>query len=459
MQAMGHAQQPPRVLIAGGGVAALEAALALRDLLGEAVTVELLAPEDELTLRPLAVGAAFGIEPPPPLSLAAITADLGASHRRDALASVDVEARSVGTRSGEEVGYEALLLAFGARAEEDLEGAITYRGGPDNDRISALLEEIERGEVTRVAFAVPDAVRWPLPIYELALLTAGRSREAGREAELVVVTHESGPLALFGARASESVAGLLSDAGVELVTGGRAIATDPLGLKLADGRVIEAERVVAAPRLRVQPIEGMPQDPRGFFDTDAQMRVPGADAVWAAGDATWFPIKQGGIAAQQADVAASSIAAGFDDSVEVEVFRPTLRGALFTGGDPHYLRAEVDRRALTSAAAGAPLWWPPSKIAGRHLAAYLAEEGDFPGPLRDLEPLEEEEAAGARGPDDDQLEAYELALTCADADANERDYRAALRWLDLAEGIRRTLPDEYVEKRRRWSETAGPPPG
>ena len=46
---------PLRVLIAGGGVAALETVLALRALAGDRVKLELLAPDEEFVERPLAV--------------------------------------------------------------------------------------------------------------------------------------------------------------------------------------------------------------------------------------------------------------------------------------------------------------------------------------------------------------------------------------------------------------------
>jgi hypothetical protein len=51
-----------------------------------------------------------------------------------------------------------------------------------------------------------------------------------------------------------------------------------------------------------------------------------------------------------------------------------LRGLLLTGGRPFYLRAEVGERAdETSTATAEPLWWPPGKVVGRHLAPFLAE--------------------------------------------------------------------------------------
>ena len=49
-----------RVLIAGGGVAGLEALLALRDLAGDRVELTLLSPETEFVYRPMAVAEPFG---------------------------------------------------------------------------------------------------------------------------------------------------------------------------------------------------------------------------------------------------------------------------------------------------------------------------------------------------------------------------------------------------------------
>jgi sulfide:quinone oxidoreductase len=47
------------VLVAGAGVAGLEAVLALRDLAGERVCIQLLAPEPEFVYRPLRVREPF----------------------------------------------------------------------------------------------------------------------------------------------------------------------------------------------------------------------------------------------------------------------------------------------------------------------------------------------------------------------------------------------------------------
>ena len=156
------------------------------------------------------------------------------------------------------------------------------------------------------------------------------------------------------------------------------------------------------------------------------------------------------MAAQQADTAASSIASLVDQEVVAEPFRPMLRGILFTGGAPRYLRAAIGRRGTSSAESTAPLWWPPAKVAGRHLAPYLAKRG-LAVSLTDLEPLHGEDREEA---EQDQREALELALAAADADARWRDYRAALRWLEVAQELNIALPAEYAEKRREWEAAA-----
>jgi sulfide:quinone oxidoreductase len=115
----------------------------------------------------------------------------------------------------------------------------------------------------------------------------------------------------------------------------------------------------------------MPEGAGGFVRTDEYGRVEGRDDVYAAGDMTTFPLKQGGIAAQQADAAAESIAALAGALVTPRPFRPVLRGLLLTGLSPRFLAASLldDSSEVDSE----PLWWPPAKIVGRHLAPFLAE--------------------------------------------------------------------------------------
>ena len=105
--------------------------------------------------------------------------------------------------------------------------------------------------------------------------------------------------------------------------------------------------------------------------------MQGEQDVYAAGDATTSPIKQGGVATQQADAAAEAIAARAGADVDPQPFRPVLRGLLLTGSTPRYMRAEVSGgRGEDWRVSDHALWWPPSKIAGKRLAPYLALRHD-----------------------------------------------------------------------------------
>ncbi len=450
----GGAEERLHVVIAGGGVAALEALLALAELAPGRISVELIAPEDEFLYRPLTVAEPFGLGEARRLGLAEICEAWGAEHRRAAVSEIVPAERVVRTSDGEEIEYGALLVAIGAYPVEALAGALTYRGQDDNPEMARLVAEIEAGNARRVAFAVPASVRWALPLYELALLTAATLRGARSKPELTVVTHESHPLDLFGRRASDSVRGLLAGEGIGLITGTAPALAKPGRLLLADGSEREADRVVTLPELRVPDLHGLPQGPRGFIPTDPQMRIEGVPSAWAAGDATWFPVKQGGLAAQQADVAAASIAALAGAGKAPVPFRPVLRGALLTGSVPHFMRSPFAGDEGSTSDGGA-LWWPPGKIAARYLAPFLAARFEGRQPTAALSDLEPPAREGAQMDEADRGEAIELALSAAEADARLRDYDGALHWLEIAEQLNMVLPREYVDKRRRWSEAAG----
>lgn len=370
-------RSPLRVLVAGGGVAALEAALALRKLAEERVTVELIAPEDEFTYRPSAVAEPFRVGEVRRFPLEPLVQAAGAGLRQGVVVGVDPARHVVLTGDGDELSYEVLLLALGARPREAVPGALTFRGPEDGSALRALLEEALSGEVRHLAFAVPGGVAWPLPLYELALLTWSYLTDRGAMGrEVAVVTPEEAPLALFGSAASDAARELLRIRGIELRLRTTPVSFEARLLHLTPESALTTDRVVALPRLEGLRLTGVPHDAQGFVPTDEYGRVLGLDDVYAAGDLTSFPVKQGGIATQQADAAAETIALQAGAPVKPMPFRPVLRGQLLTGVFPRYLRSEP--HTGTSTVSTEPLWWPPAKIVGRHLAPFLAARLGLP---------------------------------------------------------------------------------
>ena len=412
---------PVNVLIAGGGVAALEAALALRVLAEDRIRVELLAPEPHFWYRPLAVTEPFGLGEVQHFELSKLAADAGATFTPGELVSVDAARRLAYTSPGGAVPYTALLVACGAVPKPAIDGALTFRGPADTPKIEQLLAEIEAGKVRRVVFAVPAGAVWSLPAYELALMTAAWLATRGiTGVEVGLVTPEEEPLHLFGREASRAVRALLDERGIAVHTRAYpAEAREGELLLVADGIVV-ADRVVALPRLQGPRIGGIPQTFEGFIPVDLHGRVTGMSDVYAAGDITTFPVKQGGIAAQQAEAAAEAIAAAAGVDLEPRPFRPVLRGLLLTGAEPRYLRGDLAGGAgETSQASPEPLWWPPAKIVGRYLAPFLAElagTGGQPEPTSGSGvPVEVELDAGASGRRRDRL--IEAAIDDASRDS------------------------------------------
>ncbi len=379
-----------RVTIVGGGVAALEALLALRSLAGELLDLELVSANPDFVYRPLAVAEPFGLGTAHRFDLSHIARDQGATLHVAGVDRIEPDERRLVTWDGRAFDYDLLLVAVGARATTAIPGSVSIQGPAYTSRFRTVLRKLDKHGITRVAFAVPAGASWPLPVYELALLTAARVAERGlRKVQLQLVTHESEPLGLFGPKASAAVRDLLEERNVEVLTSRVPLEARRGELVTAPGPPLEIDSVVSLPGQAGPALRGLPFDHDGFIPVDPHGRVDGSEDVYAAGDATTCPIKQGGVAAQQADAVAEAIAALAGAAIDPRPFRPVLRGLLLTGGVPRYLRAEVaGGRGDDHQVSEDALWWPPSKVAGHYLAPYLAlhtEEMDIPRHGLDVE--------------------------------------------------------------------------
>lgn len=375
-----------KVVIAGAGVAGLETMMALRALAGPRVEVTLVAPTSEFVYRPLSVAEPFGIDRARRYALAAIASDHHATFVQDELAWVGSRGQSVFLRSGDELPYDALVVALGVHPYPAWSHVPTFSGPADVQMVRELVDEVEGGHVRSFAFVVPTGVAWAFPLYELALLMAGRARDAGRDCEFVLFTPEQKPLAVFGSEASATVAEVMAAAGVRF-EGGANVEVDRAGSVLAsrDGTPVPFDRLLAVPRLEGPAPRGLPCDDDGFLPIDSHGLVHRVEHVYAAGDGTNFPVKQGGIAAQQADAVAEVIAKRAGARVDPRPLRPVLRGYLLANGASRFLRAELHHHdGGMSEASETTMWWPPGKVAGTYLSPYLAAidagSGKLPSP-------------------------------------------------------------------------------
>jgi sulfide:quinone oxidoreductase len=291
--------------------------------------------------------------------------------------------------------------------------------------VRELLAALERGEVQSVGFVAAPGASWTLPLYELAFLTSAWCADRHLPGvALSVTTAEDAPLEMFGAAAGAAVGELMSDRGITFRR------EEP-----------STDAVVTLPQLLPPQIVGLPE---GFIEVDEFCRVAGMDRAFAIGDAADHGVKQGGLATQQADVAAAAIAHDLDLGPAPEPYDPVLRGLLLTGMTPAYLRNGGGEAAL---AAFDALWWPPSKVAGRLLGPYLADAPSVGG-LVELE--ERSPAHNGKRAARDREELRRIAIDMAEADARFGDYRSALRWLQTIEWLDGTLTEHLASMRERW---------
>jgi sulfide:quinone oxidoreductase len=364
---------PQRVVIAGGGVAALETVLALHDLAPELTDVTVIAPNSDFHYRPMTVREPFAQGQARRYPLAPIVSDAGASLLCDELAWVDPDNRVVHTKGDEQLEYDALVLTLGAKATPRYRHAVTIDAARMDEILHGIVQDVEAGYIKSLAFVAPGRMAWPLPLYELALMTAGRAYDMNMDVQVTLVTPEDSPLAIFGQNVSTAVAELLERSNVQTIHSAYAEVHEQGEVVINPGdRRLHVNRVIALPELYGPSVRGIPLSEHGFLRVDRYGRVLDAEGIYAAGDCTEFPVKHGGVGSQQADVVAQSIAAAAGADVTPEPFHPVIHGMLLTGDKPLYLTAKITGgHGFSSELTDTPSWSPPSKIATKYLAPYL----------------------------------------------------------------------------------------
>ena len=361
-------------MICGGSIAAVEGLLRLRRLAGDAVHITLVAPNDELRYRPVAVQEPFSRPSARRYPLRQIARRTNAEWVHEALEWVDPDAQVAHTADGRATQYDALLLAVGARTEVPYKHVTVFDDANADDTYRGVVQDVEEGYTRSLALLLPEGPVWPLPIYELALMTAERAVGMGMEGIGVhIVTAEPEPLAAFGHRASEAVSDLLDSARVVVHLASRAEVPAARRLSVQpEGRDLEPGRIIAIPRLVGPRVRALPADDEGFIPIDELCRVRGLEPrVFAAGDAANLQIKHGGLGAQMADTAADGIAALAGADVDVRPLRPVLRGVLYTGAEPLYLTARIENGRVESDVSRDRPWPADEKVVAEELGPFL----------------------------------------------------------------------------------------
>lgn len=347
--------------IIGGGVAAVEAMLALDAASYSGADVHLFSPQSRFVLKPLAVPSEFGHGSLLTFDLWRVTSTAGATFHDVGVDEVDPERRAIGLSDDSEFSYDYLIASPGTESLTSVPGAINYAAQTGNQAVTEALVKLRGREDAKVVVTMPEGGTWPLPAYELALLIAA---ELDPAASTTIVTPEQSPLGLFGEAASEKVASLLRSHGIEVL-----LETSPREYRdgtfsAAGGHEIEADLTVALPHLTGRRIEGLPYDEQGFIPVDDFCRIDGHSREFAAGDVTSFPVKFGALATEQADIAAAAIAAAAWSGPPPQPFKPVYRGTLVTADGLIDLGPGV--------ASFEPYAWDPAeKVQGKYLTAFL----------------------------------------------------------------------------------------
>ena len=309
-----------------------------------------------------------------------VAAEHNAGWHRGALDRVEHQRGVVVTKDGYELPYDMLVLALGARPDREwhADGVLTFRDGRDGPSYRLLLHQLREGRVNKLAFVKPTGPTWPMPLYDLALMTAADGAAHQRlEVELSLITPEEEPLGIFGASASAAVARLLDERGVSVHTSSIGVPGLPGWLEIRPGdRRLAVDRIVTVPRLAGPRLRGIPCGRDGFIHTDPHGRL-----AWAGRrvrgrrrdglpDQAWRPGRPAGRRGRRGD---RGLGRRRHRATAVPA-RPA-RGPADRRRAPRYLRADISGCAGDdSTISSQPLWWPPNKLSGRYLAPYLSRQ-------------------------------------------------------------------------------------
>jgi sulfide:quinone oxidoreductase len=316
------------VVVCGGSVARLEAILRLWRLACDRLDITLLSPSDTFRYRPWTVLERFDQVPVRHYPISRLVQDAGCRWIRGELGWMNRAAHVAYTRAGDEVSYDAVVIALGGRELPAPPAVLSFSERTAKDHQTAL-ESAVAERVDSIGYVALASPCWPLPLYELALVTAARLAVVGSECALTFDEPADRPLAVFGPAAAHVIVPLFHEAGTRGRTGAAAMEHSERVTAQSHPRRI----LVTVPRIVAESIPGLPSPPVGaFLPIDEHSRlIDGDGSVFAAGDVTQSPVKHGALAAQQADKAAAMVAFLAGAAPHPRTHHPVLRATLTTG--------------------------------------------------------------------------------------------------------------------------------
>jgi sulfide:quinone oxidoreductase len=328
---------PPRVVVLGTGVAALEVAFLLDRRLSGRIDLHVVLEHDDLVLAPNLVYVPFGHDPnDSTIDVADVLMRKGIRSTPGRVEGVDASAGRVHLVGAQRLPYEHLVIATGAAPRpQEVPGLEPHAVGIwDAPAMLALRERFARvrglareGARQRVLFVVPRHSQWSLPLYEVALMfdTWLRREHARGHVDIGFVTHERSYAEPSGPRMHEVIEREFAERGIEGLTSEQLVGVGEHEASFIGGRGERFDLLVTAPpHAPGVRYDGLPRDERGFLRVErATRQVVGHPELYAPGDAGDFPLKDTFLGLLQADAVADHLASVVTAGTFKRAFDPT----------------------------------------------------------------------------------------------------------------------------------------
>lgn len=312
--------QEPRIVVAGGGFAGLEAIFYLKKRLGSRAQLTLVSDVEVFQFKPNTIYIPFGRDPERyRIPIREGVGKRGIDFRVERVEAVDPIERMLQTDQSS-IPFDYLFLATGATMRPGeipglAEHAATIWTPEEMMKLRHGIERIvaaaREGKRQEVLFLVPPNNKCSGPLYELVFMTDTwlRRQEVRQWVLLTYATYEKGYIQAFGPRLNETVEREFLERGIAGHREHPVLAIEPGTARFTEGRSLPFDLLVSfPPYVSAVRYEALPHDERGFLRTDPKSRqVEGHLDIYAVGDTGDFPVKQAFLALLQADAAAEHL--------------------------------------------------------------------------------------------------------------------------------------------------------